>query len=135
MIVVDTNVLLYLYIPGPHTENCIALLEQDNAWFCPPVWRSEFCNTLLLYLRKKLLTREFADEAIEAATQLVSHHASVPAPHDVMTLALAHKLSFYDSEFAALAQTLSTALVTEDKALLRAFPDQAITIAEALATK
>lgn len=132
MIAVDTNVLLYLYIPGPYTDDCTRLLKQDPVWACPPLWRSEFCNTLLLYLRKKLIVREFALSAIDAAEKIVSAHEYLPATENVMDLAIQNNCTYYDCEFVATAQSLSTILVTQDRAVLKAFPSVAMTISAAL---
>ena len=46
MIVVDTNVLAYLYLPGEHSAIAEALLERDHEWAAPVLWRSEFRNIL-----------------------------------------------------------------------------------------
>ena len=81
MIVVDTNILLYLYVPGSHTGDCIRLLERDPEWASPSLWRSEFCNTLLLYLRKELITQAFAVEAVEAAGLLIAIASTYLHPH------------------------------------------------------
>ena len=35
MIVVDTNVLAYLYLPGEHTATAEALLAHDADWAAP----------------------------------------------------------------------------------------------------
>jgi predicted nucleic acid-binding protein len=46
----------------------------------------------------------------------------------VFDLAAATRLSAYDCEFIALAGVLSVPLVTEDKAVLRAFPEKALSM-------
>ena len=135
MIVVDTNILLYLYLSGPHTDDCIQLLEREPEWASPALWRSEFCNTLLLYLRKKLITQEFAVQAVEAAALLIAHREYVPASVSVIDLAMKSNCTYYDCEFVALARSQSTTLVTQDRALLKAFPDDAMSLADALAIK
>ena len=135
MIVVDTNILLYLYLPGPHTDDCVQLLEREPEWASSLLWRSEFCNTLLLYLRKKLITQEFAVQAVEAAGQLIAHREYVPASASVIDIAMKSNCTYYDCEFVAVARLQSTTLVTQDRALLKAFPHDAMTLADALASK
>ena len=44
MIVVDTKVLAYLYLPGEHTAIAETLLEHDAEWAAPVLWRGEFRN-------------------------------------------------------------------------------------------
>lgn len=56
MIVVDTNIITYLYLPTEYTALAERLLEQDPDWIAPSLWRSELRNVLAHYLRKRLLT-------------------------------------------------------------------------------
>jgi predicted nucleic acid-binding protein len=39
VIVVDTNVVAYLLLPGPLTEAAEALLIAQPEWAAPPLWR------------------------------------------------------------------------------------------------
>ena len=52
MIVVDTNVIAYLLIPGQHTAAARTTLTRDPEWAAPVLWRSALRNVLALYLRK-----------------------------------------------------------------------------------
>jgi predicted nucleic acid-binding protein len=60
MIVVDSNVLAYLYLPGEYTSAAEALLERDPDWASPILWRSEFRNILAGYVRRKDISLEQA---------------------------------------------------------------------------
>ncbi|MEN9805867.1 MAG: hypothetical protein RL756_375, partial [Pseudomonadota bacterium] len=58
MIVADSNVVAYLYLPGEHTAAAERLLEREPDWAAPILWRSEFRNILAGYLRRKDITLE-----------------------------------------------------------------------------
>lgn len=55
MIVVDANILAYLYLPTEFTPLAERLLEHEPGWRVPLLWRSELRNVLTLYLRRRLL--------------------------------------------------------------------------------
>ena len=56
MVVVDTNVLAYLYLPGEYTSLAEELLETSDTWAVPVLWRSEFRNILAGCLRRNELS-------------------------------------------------------------------------------
>lgn len=58
MIVVDTNVLVYLYMPTELTPQAVKLREIHPRWLVPRLWRSELRSALSLYMRKGTLTLE-----------------------------------------------------------------------------
>ena len=128
MIVVDSNVLAYLYLPGEYTAAAEALLEQDSDWAAPILWRSEFRNILAGYLRRKTITFEQANSLQrEAESLLEGAEFEVESPA-VLELVRDSDCSAYDCEFIALAMKLDTKLITMDKKLLRAFPKRAIAL-------
>jgi len=122
MIVVDSNVLAYLYLPGARTANAEALLERDPEWAAPVLWRSEFRNILAGYTRRKTLTFEQACSLQREAESLLSGSEFDVDSRSVLELVRDSDCSAYDCEFVALAIKLNTKLVTADKKLLRAFP-------------
>lgn len=127
MIVVDTNVVAALYLPGDHTARAETLLQQDPDWIAPALWRSELRNVLALYLRKQLLTFDQAYSIQTEAESLLAGHEYDVDSLEVLRLAQASGCSAYDCEFVALASRLSIKLITADKQVLAAFP--ALTIA------
>ncbi len=132
MIVVDSNVLAYLYLPGEHTARAEALLEQEPDWAAPVLWRSEFRNILAGYLRRKMLSFEQACSLQSEAEGLLAGAEFEVDSQTVLELVRDSGCSAYDCEFIALARKLNTRLVTVDKKLLRAFPTQAMALPAAV---
>jgi predicted nucleic acid-binding protein len=123
MIVVDSNILAYLYLPGEFTEAAEALLESDLDWAAPVLWRSEFRNILAGYLRRGSLSFDQALAIQEEAESLLAGAEYEVDSRSVMVLVKDSDCSAYDCEFVALARQLGTPLVTMDSKLLRAFPE------------
>ena len=128
MIVVDSNVLAYLYLPGEYTAAAEALLEQDSDWAAPILWRSEFRNILAGYLRRKAITFEQANSLQREAESLLEGAEFEVESFAVLELVRDSDCSAYDCEFIALAMKLDTKLITMDKKLLRAFPKRTIAL-------
>jgi predicted nucleic acid-binding protein len=128
MIVVDSNVLAYLYLPGEYTAAAEALLEQDSDWAAPILWRSEFRNILAGYMRRKAITFEQAYSLQREAESLLEGTEFEVESLAVLELVRDSDCSAYDCEFIALAMRLDTKMVTMDKKLLRAFPKRAIAL-------
>ncbi len=122
MIVVDTNVIAYLWLPGERTAAAERLLRTDPDWNAPLLWRSEFRNVLAGCLRRKDLDLDTALQIADGAeAQLRGREFAVPA---AQVLARVHQsdCSAYDCEFVVLAEELSVPLVTSDAKLLKSFP-------------
>jgi predicted nucleic acid-binding protein len=126
MIVVDSNVLVYLYLPGEYTADAEALLESDPEWAAPVLWRSEFRNVLAGYMRRKSLTFDQAYAVQCEAENLLAGSEFEVDSHAVLELVRDSECSAYDCEFVALATKLNTKLVTMDKKVLRAFPKRTV---------
>ena len=122
MIVVDTNVISYLYLAGERSQQAEQLLSLDPHWCAPVLWRSEFRSVLSLYLRKNLLTLAEVMLILEQAEELLGDHEYEIPSADIMQLVNQSECSAYDCEFVALAKYLGVPLVTADKKLLREFP-------------
>lgn len=121
MIVVDTNIISYLYISSDHSQQSEDLLAFDSDWVAPTLWRSEFRNVLAQYLRKNLLDIDEVLLIIQQAEILLAEY-EMSSTH-VMQLVKRSQCSAYDCEFVALAQYLEVPLITADKNILREFPD------------
>jgi predicted nucleic acid-binding protein len=130
VIVVDSNVIAYLYLPGEHTGRAESLLENDAHWAAPVLWRSEFRNILAGYMRRKTITFEAARELQLEAEDLLAGAEHEVDSRLVLELVRDSDCSAYDCEFVALAIALKVKLVTMDAKLLKAFPEHAVALAE-----
>lgn len=122
MIVVDTNIIAYLHLPGPRAVTAEALWRADPTWAAPLLWRSEFRNVLAGGLRAGKLRLHDANQVLRRAAAGLLGGEHVVADEAVMELVSRSRCPAYDCEFVALAEALGVPLVTDDKALLAAFP-------------
>lgn len=129
MIVVDSNIIVYLYIPGEYTEAAERLLERNPEWAAPILWRSEFRNILAGYLRRGTLTFDQSLLLQQEAESLLSGFEYEVDSRSVLELARDSNCSAYDCEFISLARKLGTKLFTMDGKLLREYPRIAFSLA------
>ena len=122
MIVVDTNIIGYLYLSSERSARAEAALLLDPEWCAPLLWRSELRNVLTFYIRKNLLSLPEAQQIMDEATLLMQGHEYDIVSHQVLSLAAESMCSAYDCEFVALAKDLNVSLITNDKQLLAQFP-------------
>lgn len=122
VIVVDTNILAYLLIQGDQTEKVRRLFQHDRDWVAPSFWRIEFLNVLLNYAHYQGLGAGEAKAIWEASFQLDHLREEAVDGGEALDLALKHKITGYDALFVALAKSLKTVCVTEDKGLRRSAP-------------
>jgi predicted nucleic acid-binding protein len=127
VIVVDTQVIAYATLRGPHAELARAVSARDSDWAAPSLWRSEFLNVLAGEMRRGAIALEAAIGFVADAAALVSTEAASDAAA-VLTLADASRCTAYDLEFVAVAQALGVRLVTNDRQILDGFPAIAVSL-------
>ena len=129
MIVVDTNVIHYCWVRGERTEIAQAVRRKDPDWHAPLLWRSEFRNVLTAYLRQGALSHSQVLDVLRHADEALAQGEHAIADELVLDVVRASMLTAYDAEFVALAEALDVPLVTADKAVLKAFPGRAQSMA------
>lgn len=126
MIVVDVNVVAYLFIEGERTGAAESVLRADPEWAAPFLWRSEWRSVLSGYLRRGQLSGGEARERLREAESLLRGREFLPDDERVLELARSSTCSPYDCEYVAVAEALESPLVTADRRVLEAFPDRAV---------
>jgi predicted nucleic acid-binding protein len=122
MIAVDTNVVVYLLLPGPYSSAADQLRSVDSDWIAPPLWRSEFRNVLNLARRASQLDLPAAISLLELAEDVMRRADALPDPRRVMQLAEQSGCTTYDCEFVEVAERRGLPLYTADKKVLQTFP-------------
>jgi predicted nucleic acid-binding protein len=128
MIVVDTNIIGYLFLTSDRSLRAEQAFRKDPVWVAPLLWRSEFRNVLALYLRQGLLSLEDAHQIIDEAMRLMRGMEYEVTSLRVLSLVASSSCSAYDCEFVALAQDLAVPVVTADRQVLDQFPETSISL-------
>lgn len=135
VIVVDTNLIGYLYLESKHSPQVEHVLRQDADWVASLLWRSEFRNVLARYLRKQWLSLAETRRLMDEALRMMEDREYEVDSNRVLRLVADSTCSAYDCEFVALAQELGTFLVTLDKEILKDFPTVAVSVDTFLSTQ
>lgn len=133
MIVVDTNIIVALFLEGRFTAAAKSLLKFDPEWCTEPFALNEFGNVLATYERAGLASRADAKHYLVAAEQFLAPFLCDVKRADALELAFAHRTTLYDAHFLAVADTRGRRLITEDAKLRAAAPRLTQSLDRALA--
>jgi predicted nucleic acid-binding protein len=128
MIVVDTNVIGYLFLASNFSLLAEQAFQKDPLWAAPILWRSELRNLLILYLRNKYFQLDAAQRIMNSALDLLRGREYEVSSNNVLRLASESQCSAYDCEFVTIAKDLKVPLITVDRQLLRTFPNIAVSL-------
>lgn len=123
MIVVDTNILVYLVDEGPRTREAERVFQRDPHWIVPILWQHEFRNVLATRIRVTGLDLAIGLDIYRQASRLLEDREFSTAGDRVLELASVSGISAYDCEFVALAMERRIPLVSQDRKMRKAFPD------------
>ena len=130
MIATDTNVIAALFLTSSRTTPARAAFQKDGEWIAPALWRSEFRNILAGYCRRRELTVLQATRLAALAERLLERREIPVGSERVLELAEQSGCTAYDCEYVAVAEDASVLLVTDDRQVLRNFPQIAISLDE-----
>ncbi len=126
MIVVDSNIIIYVHVQSERTPLALRALRKDPFWVAPPLWQSEFRNVMAGYILRNILKLEDAKQVMKSALKTMEDREILPPSDLVLDLVGASDCSAYDCEYVALARHLNVKLVTVDNKVLRSFPESAV---------
>lgn len=126
MIVVDTNVICYLLMPGERTAAAERLYRTDPEWIAPRLWLDELLNVLATSERQAFLDADQAAAILRDAVDLMQDGTYEVPPERVLAIARRTGCSAYDSQFVALAEDHHLKLNTWDRKILERCPELAV---------
>jgi predicted nucleic acid-binding protein len=128
MIVVDTNILVYLMVEGEKTTMAQRTFRRDSNWIVPSICRHEFLNVLATLVRHGGIEMDKAIEIWRESTQLFTVRQRDVDMLNALRLATQHKVSAYDAQYVTLASEMRVPYVTEDQRILKTFSDVAVSM-------
>jgi predicted nucleic acid-binding protein len=132
LIVADTNIIFPLFLERPETPLVQAILERDPDWVAPVFWRVEILNVLSNHCKFAELPLGKAEEILSQASEFNFLREGEVSFSEALKLSVHYRISSYDALFVALARSLETVCVTQDRALRKAVPTLTLTIDEFL---
>jgi predicted nucleic acid-binding protein len=121
--VIDSSVGIGWVHPSQANELTKQLLEEAKAGaaiYVPSLWHLEISNTLLVFVRRKLITEAQREVGLTLLSQLrviIDDETNRLAFSAISELAAKYSLSAYDSAYLELARRKSLPLATRDDAL------------------
>lgn len=133
MIVVDANILIYSLIEGDYSPLAHKLRERDMDWRTTGLCLHEVLNVLATYQRRDILTLAQCKKLLDHAERFMKVAQCEVKMDAALAVAAKYAITGYDAQYVALAQSLNTQLITEDRKLRDAVPGIAFSMQEFLA--
>jgi predicted nucleic acid-binding protein len=120
-LVIDSSVVIKWSVPEIYSADALRYLDPDLDRDAPELLMAEISNILWKKVGRNELTRDQAERIAADVSQAdVTIHPMEPTFERALTIALETGRSAYDSMYLALAEALSTRVVTADRRLYNA---------------
>lgn len=128
MIVVDTNIIAYRFIQGDKTNLVLKAQDIDCDWIVPELWKHEFLNVLSTLTKNDLLEKKQAIEIYSNAYRILRRFEKPVSKNSALVCSIDFMINAYDAQYIVLAKSLGLKCLTEDKKVLKTFPQIAISL-------
>jgi predicted nucleic acid-binding protein len=133
--VVDANVTVATVLPSDandYSDRLLRRFESGETGRVPALWHLEVLNALLSRERRKTITREQRDEALDIIRNYPVETDGLSADeatiNTVTRLATRHQLTAYDASYLELALRGSLPIVTLDQAIIQAAKAEGVVV-------
>jgi predicted nucleic acid-binding protein len=122
VIVVDASAALRWLLPATPGSQPFGMPRTEQPLVAPDLFVAEVRNAVLVYLRKKELTREQGIDVVATIDRLMAGYFPIAEFRDAAwALALEYDHSPYDCFYLEVARSIGSYLVTADMRLVRKF--------------
>jgi predicted nucleic acid-binding protein len=119
-VVLDASVATDWLLPGPRSTTAPASVRSGARRIAPDLIFAEFVSVAARFVRRGIVSKWVAREAVEQLPQLIDEVAPLSElAGPAYDLATDHGFSAYDSVYLALARQRGAPLVTADAKLVR----------------
>ena len=122
MIVVDINLIAYLYIKGDGTQLAQSVYRKNPNWSLPSLWRHEFLNILSTFVKEGGMPLPHAGRIWDHAIDRFLHSEQTIDYKRALVLSNQFKISSHDAQYLELADRLNITFVSEDAKLKKVMP-------------
>lgn len=126
MIVIDSELIIGLYLPTDYSDLSEAVFRKDPYWLAPYVWRSELLSVVSMYLKRGIIAQPKANEVVDLAEVHMKNRDYRAVAYDVLQRASESGLQVRDCEYVSLAAFTSVKYVTMNEQVLAAYPEIAV---------
>ncbi len=118
-LIVDASVLAKFFFDEPGSADARAVITSGRVLAAPDLVLAEIASVATTYVRRGLIGRQLAWEAVVTCTDLLDEIVGIqPLRTRALALAIEASLSAYDGFYIALAEELGAPVVTADRRLL-----------------
>lgn len=132
--VVDANVTLATVLTSDanYSDRLLRRFENGESGLVPSLWHLEVLNALLSRERRKTITPEDRDEALDIIRSYAVETDDLSAEEttiaQVTRLAKLHQLTAYDASYLELAIRSSLPIITLDQAIIQAAAREGVAV-------
>lgn len=133
--VFDTMVIAYALINvPPFREDAHRALERSREIVVPDLFHAELVNVVWQWIRARRLSLDAGIEVLHRGEALPTRVVPTRALWDrALALSVARNHPAYDTLFVALAIETGSKVISNDRPLLRRFPEHVVSVAQFLA--
>ena len=131
--VIDASIVIAALSPDEVSQTAVLAIRPflSGGGHAPALWPFEVANPLYWKVRRGVLSRATAEQALTQAYRIplvLDYRTPAEVERDIVPLSWTHGLTIYDAAYLELALRLAVPLASIDKALIRAAETEGVQV-------